>query len=294
MTVAYSTAETMHPDIAEISHRASEDPKVARSLLGLADLPTIVATGPFDDLTHAHQLAAAFTILQRACRAQLVLLGTGAHRTAALRAVPRGAGTRVHLLDASSMPLWSDIISAADLVVLSTTSGPRRLLDVLAAGRAVVAPMDPATVRLVVPTSAGLVYRPGDVSALASAIKRLMTTPRLRQGIASRAREVARRHQLERVTRQGHEKGNGHDEIARAASAANRGIARPKPADSARRRCINAHAAGKTPSLHHRKGTTMTDIQPTPTTTDAGIPVESDEHSLTIGPDGPILLHDHY
>ena len=38
----------------------------------------------------------------------------------------------------------------------------------------------------------------------------------------------------------------------------------------------------------------MTDTQLTPTTTDAGIPVESDEHSLTIGPDGPILLHDHY
>ena len=38
----------------------------------------------------------------------------------------------------------------------------------------------------------------------------------------------------------------------------------------------------------------MTDVQPIPTTTNAGIPVESDEHSLTIGPDGPILLHDHY
>src|ERR1700731_3746231 len=38
----------------------------------------------------------------------------------------------------------------------------------------------------------------------------------------------------------------------------------------------------------------MTDDRPTPTTTNAGIPVESDEHSLTIGPDGPILLHDHY
>ena len=30
------------------------------------------------------------------------------------------------------------------------------------------------------------------------------------------------------------------------------------------------------------------------TTTDAGIPAASDEHSLTIGPDGPVLLHDHY
>ncbi len=31
-----------------------------------------------------------------------------------------------------------------------------------------------------------------------------------------------------------------------------------------------------------------------PTTTDAGIPVQSDEHSLTIGRDGPIVLNDHY
>ncbi len=30
------------------------------------------------------------------------------------------------------------------------------------------------------------------------------------------------------------------------------------------------------------------------TTTDAGIPVSSDEHSLTVGPNGPVLLHDHY
>ena len=38
----------------------------------------------------------------------------------------------------------------------------------------------------------------------------------------------------------------------------------------------------------------MNNHQPNPTTTDAGIPVASDEHSLTIGPDGPLLLQDHY
>ena len=37
----------------------------------------------------------------------------------------------------------------------------------------------------------------------------------------------------------------------------------------------------------------MTDDAP-PTTTDAGVPVASDEFSLTVGPDGPIVLHDHY
>ncbi|MBK5228323.1 MAG: catalase, partial [Actinobacteria bacterium] len=34
--------------------------------------------------------------------------------------------------------------------------------------------------------------------------------------------------------------------------------------------------------------------RPPATTTDAGIPAPSDEHSLTAGTDGPILLQDHY
>ncbi|WP_037366444.1 catalase [Amycolatopsis orientalis] len=34
--------------------------------------------------------------------------------------------------------------------------------------------------------------------------------------------------------------------------------------------------------------------KPPATTTDSGIPAESDEHSLTLGPGGPILLQDHY
>ncbi|MEV4441173.1 catalase [Streptomyces sp. NPDC049577] len=38
----------------------------------------------------------------------------------------------------------------------------------------------------------------------------------------------------------------------------------------------------------------MTDPAPAYTTNNAGIPVESDEHSLTIGDTGPILLQDHY
>lgn len=37
----------------------------------------------------------------------------------------------------------------------------------------------------------------------------------------------------------------------------------------------------------------MADKKP-PTTTDAGIPVASDEHSLSVGPDGPLVLQDHY
>jgi catalase len=38
----------------------------------------------------------------------------------------------------------------------------------------------------------------------------------------------------------------------------------------------------------------MSSAEPEPATTDAGIPVASLEHSLTVGPDGPVLLNDHY
>ncbi|HEY8301840.1 MAG TPA: catalase [Jatrophihabitans sp.] len=38
----------------------------------------------------------------------------------------------------------------------------------------------------------------------------------------------------------------------------------------------------------------MTTHKPRPTTNDGGAPIASDEHSLTVGPNGPILLNDHY
>ena len=38
----------------------------------------------------------------------------------------------------------------------------------------------------------------------------------------------------------------------------------------------------------------MPEVKPPVTTTDSGIPAASDEYSLTVGPSGPIALHDHY
>src|SRR5680860_367474 len=45
---------------------------------------------------------------------------------------------------------------------------------------------------------------------------------------------------------------------------------------------------------HDDEAQLMTDMKRKPTTTDAGVPVASDERSLTVGPDGPLLLQDHY
>ena len=43
---------------------------------------------------------------------------------------------------------------------------------------------------------------------MAAAISRLLTTPSLRDGMATRAREVAQRHQLQRAARV--DEGNGY------------------------------------------------------------------------------------
>lgn len=39
----------------------------------------------------------------------------------------------------------------------------------------------------------------------------------------------------------------------------------------------------------------MSEDRPVPrTTTDSGVPIPSDEHSLTVRPEGPTVLQDHY
>jgi glycosyltransferase involved in cell wall biosynthesis len=153
--------------------------------------------GPFEDRSEAEELAEAFAMVRRRCVAQLALFGIGRYRsTIVRRAFAHGVGSHVHLLRNYPAGRRSDIVASADVVVPSTASGSTNLLDVLSACRPVVAPIDPTTMRLVVPTSAGLVYRPGDVSGMASALLRLLTTPALRHGMACRAGEVAHGHPL--------------------------------------------------------------------------------------------------
>lgn len=167
-------------------------------MVGLANIPTIAAMGPFEDHLDAQRLATAFIGVRQCCTAQLVLVGAGPQRTTVTRRIfVQGFGNSVHAVCKCSDDQKSILIAAADLVVLGSSSGSTTLLDVLAAGRPVVAPADPETVPLVVPAIAGIVYRPGDVVGLESALLRLLTTPVLRRGMGSRARHVARRHRME-------------------------------------------------------------------------------------------------
>lgn len=192
------TVRTAAPSIKQRT-RTPLDPMDARSLVGLGGLTTIVAIGPFDDQAHAEQLAAAFITVRRHCEVQLVLLGTGQHRTTLMRRTSaQGVRSSVHAISDSYDYQWSDLVAAADVVLLGSSSGTAALLDVLAAGRPVIAPANPAIVQLVVPAIVGLVYRQGDVSGMTEALRRLVSTPVLRRGMGGRARRAARRHHLEK------------------------------------------------------------------------------------------------
>jgi glycosyltransferase involved in cell wall biosynthesis len=193
----------MHPGIAVTAPAAAVNPMAARSLLGLTALPTIVAMGPFDNQAHAEQLATAFAMVRSRCRAQLILFGSGGHRATIMRrSLALGVGTGVHVMRDFTEDRWPSLLAAADVVVPNVAAESITLLDVLGAGRPVVAPAHPTTVRLVVPTSAGLIYRPGDVPGMARALLRLLTTPALRHGMGCRARAVARKYRLQQMALQ--------------------------------------------------------------------------------------------
>jgi glycosyltransferase involved in cell wall biosynthesis len=174
------------------------DTASGRSLVRQSDLATVVAVGPFDDLEHAQQLAAMFTDVQPTYRTQLVLLGGGARRSLVVRrAAERALQVRLVLIDDCAGPQRSDLIAAADLVIPSPDSAPSALAEVMSAGRAVVASAGPATAALVMPHSAGLLYAPGEASAMTAAVARLLTHPELRREMGRRASQVAQRHHLQ-------------------------------------------------------------------------------------------------
>jgi glycosyltransferase involved in cell wall biosynthesis len=110
--------------------------------------------------------------------------------------------TRLVLNEDCAGPQRSDLLAAADVVIPSPTSTPSALMEMMAAGRAVVASASPATAALVMPHSAGLLYAPGDVSAMTAAVVRLLSQPELRYQMGSRASQVARAHRLQVLSQQ--------------------------------------------------------------------------------------------
>ena len=175
---------------------------VRRSLA--ADGPLIVFVGGFYEWHDIDTLLAAFAhLLAVFPNARLVLVGDGARRIAmASRAVELGIDAAVifkGLVPHAEVP---PLMSAADIAVAPyKDSGqqfwlsPLKLFEYMASGTAVVATGIGQITEVISHGRNGVLVPPGNVQALAEALRQLLDQPGLRSELARQAREdVVREH----------------------------------------------------------------------------------------------------
>lgn len=100
---------------------------------------------------------------------------------------PEQVPTYLSALDVCTMPFpWTEHFAYY--------ASPMKLFEYMASGRAIVASDLPSTAEVVANGESALLYPPGDVDALASAILQLRNHPTLRTKLGSSAREHAMNH----------------------------------------------------------------------------------------------------
>ncbi len=132
-----------------------------------------------------------------------VLVGEGELRSALQEQVARhGLAKQVRLLPLQPAAEMSAMFSSADLLLLNQrgtvkdTVIPSKLLTYMAAGRAVLAAVNPSSqaAALLCEAQGGLVTRPEDPAALASAVRQLQAEPAALQEMGQRNRRYAEQH----------------------------------------------------------------------------------------------------
>jgi glycosyltransferase involved in cell wall biosynthesis len=176
-----------------VEHVQAEHSTVRAELQLTADDRLIVAVGNLYPVKgHRYLIEALGLLADRHPRLHVAISGRGElHDALAAQAEVLGIADRVHLLG-----LRSDVASvlrAADLVALPSLSEglPLALLEAMFAGRAIVA-SDVGDVRVALADgTAGIVIPPGDVTALAAALDRLLGDPEYAQRLGAAAAQQA-------------------------------------------------------------------------------------------------------
>ena len=135
---------------------------------------------------------------------QLVLVGDGPERSALHRlAAGLGVADRVHVTGFVPHHEVPGLLAAADVVVLPSTYEElgTALVEAMAAGRPVVASAVGGIPELVRDGVDGLLVRPGDPSALAAALTRVLTDPVLAASMGASARARAAAYDWARLAR---------------------------------------------------------------------------------------------
>ncbi len=186
--------------------------RVAESLLGLsagsvrviyngAALPTSLATreegsepliGAVGRIAHEKGYPVLLQALHSVPGCRLVFVGDGEERARLEEQVGELGLTERVIFAGWVQPPWSAHWALDVLAVPSFTEGfPLVIVEAMLAGTAVVASSVGGIPEIVVDGETGLLVPPGDVSALATALERLLGDRELRTAIATRSRSVA-------------------------------------------------------------------------------------------------------
>lgn len=146
----------------------------------------------------------AMPLVDRTARVHVVFVGDGIAR-AELQRKSRDLGDRVHFLGPVPRSAMRDLMSAADVQLVSLADDPlfeittpSKLQAVMAAGHAVLAVASGDAAAIVREADAGLVAAPGHPEQVASAICRLVAAGRDgREAMGSRGRAFYRAHMTE-------------------------------------------------------------------------------------------------
>lgn len=194
------------PNAVDVN-RFQPDPNLGaqtRASLSLtADQPLLVFVGSFYQWHDVPTLLRAFACLQASRPdARLLLVGDGTERERMMRlAQELGLGEAARFTGFVSHADVVRYINAADIAVVPVPKmeremwlSPMKLFEYMAAGKAVVASALGQIVDVVRDGENGLLVPPGDETALAEAIGRLMADVSLRERLGWQAREDAVRY----------------------------------------------------------------------------------------------------
>lgn len=166
-----------------------------------ADSFVVGFTGSLKAWHGTEVLLDAFAMVQRGIPAHLLIVGDGPERTALME-----RATALGLQGSVTMTGWvphrdlPGLIACMDAAVAPYPAmanhyfSPLKLFEYLAMGRAIVASRIGQTADLLGATGSGLLVAPGDAAAMAGALQRLATDPKLAQKLRQTASLQAHRH----------------------------------------------------------------------------------------------------
>ena len=131
-----------------------------------------------------------------------VLVGDGAVRRSLEERAAAARLDTVRILPLQPEPVFRDLLAGADLTLVTQQAVvadivfPSKVLTLLAAGRPVIASLNPTSevARVVAEAGAGVVTPAGDGAALAGAVRALRADPDTRREMGERGRSYARAH----------------------------------------------------------------------------------------------------